>query len=360
MIKIPKYSPPDFSREVFVNSPDAKTSQVAVKGIAPDNYHATSMYPEYFKINGEWKLLEQTRMDCVTVIHEDGSLEATEFRRLNVGDSVITGRVDSGTEGIYLHHTGFSADMNDLDAFAFRSGRSRETSFQQDYENLADLLRHDKENGHIVWVLGPAAVFCNDSRKAMEYIIENGYAHVVFGGNAVAAHDLEGCMFHTALGQDIVTRENAHNGHYHHLDAINAVNKAGSITKAIQEHGFDGGVICSCVKRGVPFVLAASLRDDGPMRGVIDDMSDAQDAMRAHTKRATTVVCLASQLHTIATGNLTASYVVSGGEVRPVFIYAVDISEFVLNKLRDRGTLEVTTIVSNIQDFLFKLTNMLK
>jgi lysine-ketoglutarate reductase/saccharopine dehydrogenase-like protein (TIGR00300 family) len=359
-MKIPKYEAPDFTQDKFVNSPDVKIAKVQVKGVAPDNYHATSMYPEYFKIDGEWKLIEGTRMDCVPIIHDDGTIETVEFRRLNVGDRVILGRDDSGAEGIYLYNKGFATAMNEIDAFAFRSGRSRETPFQRDYENLASLLRHDKEHGHIVWVMGPAAVFCDESRKAMEFIIDNGYAHVVFGGNAVVTHDLEGAMFNTALGQDITTCENKPNGHYYHLDAINEVLKAGSVEAAIEKLGLNNGLICSCVKNKVPFVMASSLRDDGPMCGVIDSMAEAQDAMRAHTKKATTVVCFATQLHTIATGNLTPSYVVVDGVVRPVFIYAIDVSEFVLNKLRDRGTLEVTTIVSNIQDFLFKLTSLLK
>ena len=360
MNKIPEYMAPDFSLEKFKNSPDAKIAKVEISGVAPDGYHATSMYPEYFKIDGQWKLIDKTRMDCVPVIFEDGTIEALEFRKLKVGDRIILGRNDDGTEGIYLHNTGFAQDAGGLDAFLFRSGRTRETSFQRDYENLVDLLKYDRENGYIMWVLGPAAVFCKDSVRAMEYIIDNGYAHVVCGGNAVVTHDLEGAMFGTALGQDIKTGENVKNGHYHHLDAINKINKAGSIEKAVLEHGMKDSMVCSCVRNKIPYVFAASLRDDGPVHGVIDSMAEAQDAMREHTKKATTVICLATQLHTIATGNLTASFVATGGKVRPVFIYAVDVSEFVLNKLRDRGTLEVTTIVSNIQDFLFKLTNMLK
>jgi len=363
MMDMPKYTAPDFSQERFANSPDVRTAEVTESGIAPDNYHATSMYPEYYKIGGQWRLIEQTRMDCVPVIRAaaaDITVEAAEFRRLKPGDRVILGRSDDGTEGIYLHDKGFLPDTRGFDAFAFRCGRTRETSFQRDYENLAGLLRHDRTEGHIVWVLGPAAVFSSDSRKAMEFIIDNGYAHAVFGGNAVATHDLEGAMFNTALGQDIVTGENMHNGHYHHLDAINAANKAGSIPEAVSAYGLRDGVICACVRNGVPFVLAGSLRDDGPLNGVISCMPEAQDAMRAQTKRATAVICLATQLHTIATGNMTPSYAVRNGEIRPVFIYAVDVSEFALNKLRDRGTLEVTTIVANIQDFLFKLTDMLR
>lgn len=360
MFQIPTYRAPDFSQEKFVSAPDASTGIVTIKGVAPDNYHATSMYPEYYKINGKWILLPQTRMDCVTVIHPDGSLEAKEFRRLEAGETVILGRTDDGSEGIYLYSDGFKTTENRIDTFAFRSGRSRETSFDVDYDNLVDLLKHDREKGHIVWVLGPAAIFNIGARKAMEYIIEHGYAHAVFGGNAVATHDLEGALFGTALGQDISTRENRHNGHYNHLDAINLINKSGSIQKGIEEMGIDNGLMYACVKKNVPFVLAGSIRDDGPLLGVIDDMSMVQDAMREHTKKATAIVCLATQLHTIATGNLTPSYMVQNDTVRPVYIYAVDVSEFVLNKLRDRGTLEVTTIVSNIQDFLYKLTHKLQ
>ena len=360
MSTTPEYKAPDFSQERFIKSPDVKIAEVTINGVAPDGYHATSMYPEYFKIDGRWNLIGKTRMDCVPVVHDDGTIEALEFRKLKIGDRVILGRKDDGTEGIYLHHSGFSTETNSIDAFAFRSGRTRETSFQRDYENLVELLRRDREDGYILWVLGPAAVFCRESVRAMEYIVENGYAHVVLGGNAVVTHDLEGSIYGTALGQDIVTGENIHNGHYHHLDAINTINKAGTIEKAVSEFGLKDSIVCSCIKNNVPFVFASSLRDDGPMHGVIDSMAEAQDAIREHTKKATTVVCLATQLHTIATGNLTASYVIVNGEVRPVFIYAVDVSEFVLNKLRDRGTLEVTTIVSNIQDFLFKLTDMLK
>ncbi|MDF3002728.1 MAG: hypothetical protein K0Q48_2847, partial [Bacillota bacterium] len=159
MFRIPKYITPDFNQEKFLNAPDASTSKVEMKGVAPDHYHATSMYPEYYKIEGKWVLLAHTRMDCVPVIHPDGSLEAKEFRRLEIGETVITGRIDDGSQGIYLYSAGFKTQENQIDTFAFRSGRSRETSFDVDYNNLVELLRHDRDNGYIVWVLGPAAIF---------------------------------------------------------------------------------------------------------------------------------------------------------------------------------------------------------
>ena len=361
MFQIPVYIPPDFSGDFFKNAPDAATAAVSRDGIAPEGYHATSMFPEYYKIDGEWTLLTGSRMDCVPVLYEDGTFKAVEFRHLRTGDKVVLGRVDDGSQGIFLHHNGFVSKSNESgDAFAFRTGRNRETSFAFDYEKLYTILRNDREKGHIVWVLGPAAIFDRTSREAMEYMVNNGYCHAVFGGNAVATHDLEGAMFRTALGQNLDTGENVHNGHYNHLDLLNRVAEQGSIPKAIEKYGLEGGLITSCVKRGVPFVLAGSLRDDGPLPEVLSNMDDAQDAMRAHTSRATTVVCLATQLHSIATGNLTPCFAVCQNTVRPVFIFAVDVSEFALNKLRDRGTLEVTTIVSNIQDFLYKITSMLR
>jgi lysine-ketoglutarate reductase/saccharopine dehydrogenase-like protein (TIGR00300 family) len=359
---LPRYRAPDFAGEIFVNAPDARTEEAEMAGVAPEGFHATSIYPEYFRIGGVWRLITGARMDCVPVLRGDGSLDAVEFRRLKAGDRVIVGRSDDGSEGVYLHTKGFANDDRGAvaDSFAFRSGRSRETSFTGDYERLASLLRHDAGRGYIVWTLGPAAVFDQESRRAMQYIVENGYCHAVFGGNAVATHDLEAAMFGTALGQDLDTGENVRSGHYNHLDLLNRAVRAGSVRDMIAAYGLSDGLIRACVANDVPFVLAGSIRDDGPLPEVIRDAARAQDMMRAHTSRATTVVCLGTQLHSIATGNLTPCYAVTEEGVRPVFIYAVDISEFALNKLRNRGSLEVTTIVSNIQDFLFKVVRLLE
>lgn len=355
MFKMPVYKKPDFNDERFKLAPNVKVESVKIKGVAPDNYHATSLYPEYFKVNNDWVLPENTRMDCVPVLVDDYNIEVKEFRNLEVGDIVILGRSDDGSEGIYLYNGGFLEESRKEDAFLFRAGRSRETTFSRDYENLCQLLEYEKEHGNIVWVLGPAVVFDSKARAAMASLIDNGYAHAIFGGNAVATHDLEGALFNTALGQDIWSQDSKHNGHYNHLEVINKVRRAGSIKKFIDDYNVKDGIIHSCVKNNIPYVLAGSIRDDGPLSGVISDVYEAQEHMREHIRKATTVIGMATMLHTIATGNLTPAYTVKEGKARPVFIYAVDASEFVLNKLRDRGSLEVTTMVSNVQDFLFKL-----
>lgn len=350
--KMPVYKEPDFAAETLQNCPDAVNVPVVKAGVAPRNFHATTIFPEYFKIGGKWVLLGQSRMDGVVVLHEDGRMEVKEFRRLAMGDRVFTGRTEDGSEGILVHATGFHQGESDADTFAFRTGRSRETSYSRDYDRLYELLKHEKVHGHIVWVLGPAVVFDSDSKMAMISLIENGYVDAILAGNALATHDLEGSLFQTALGQDIYTQESLANGHYHHLDVLNKVRECGSVLDFLARKNMKDSVVAACAKHGVPMVLAGSIRDDGPLPEVIADVYVAQDAMRHHAKRATTVICLATQLHSIATGNMTPAFQVIEGVPRPVFIYSVDVSEFAVNKLKDRGSLEVTSIVTNIQDFL--------
>ena len=148
------------------------------------------------------------------------------------------------------------------------------------------------------------------------------------------------------------------NGHYHHLDVCNKVRRCGSIPAFIGEYGLDDGILCACVKKQVPFVLAGSIRDDGPLPEVIGNVYEAQNAMRDEVRGATTVICLATMLHTIAAGNMTPSFrVLPDGTVRPVWLYAVDADEFVVNKLLDRGSLAATTMVTNVQDFIRTVAN---
>ena len=235
----------------------------------------------------------------------------------------------------------------------FRQGRSRETSYAKDYDRLIELLRYEKEHGNILWVMGPAFAFDEDARRAMQALVENGYAHGLMAGNALATHDLEGALLHTALGQDIYTQKSQPNGHYHHLDVINKVRRSGSIPQFIEDYDIDNGIIYSVVKNNVPFVLTGSIRDDGPLPEVIGDAYRGQSAMRELVKKSTTVICLATMLHTIATGNMTPSFrVLPDGTIRPVYLYCVDADEFVVNKLLDRGSLSATTIVTNVQDFI--------
>ena len=348
-----RYIEPDFALPALAGAPDAALMPAPKDGVAPDNYHGTTIYPEYFKVGGRWLLAEDSRMDCVAALR-DGRVEAVEFRNLRAGDRVFVGRSEDGSEGIYVHADCFRREDDEpRDLFAFRQGRSRETAFSRDYDQLYDLLRYERDHGSILWVMGPACAFDHDSRRAFSRLIEEGYVHGLLAGNALATHDLEGAWLGTALGQDIYTQRSQPMGHYNHLDTLNRIRGYGSIEAFIEAEGIDNGIIYSCVKRGVPFVLAGSIRDDGPMPEIYGNVYAAQDAMRACVRRATTVICMASTLHTIATGNMTPAYrVMPGGDIRPVYFYCVDISEFAVNKLADRGSLSARGIVTNCQDFI--------
>ena len=345
-----KYHEPDFSS--LKDAPDASLVKAERDGVAPEGYHAMSIFPEYFKIDGKWLLAEESRMDC-TAVYKSGKIEVTEPRRIRKDDLVVCGRSEDGHEGIFVWPNGFDEETEEKDVFAFRGNRSRETAFSRDYDELYEVLKHDKEHGKIVWVLGPAAAFDSDTREAFSKLVDNGYVHALLAGNALATHDLEGAYLHTALGQDIYTQVSQPNGHYNHLDTINRVRYHGSISAFIQNEGIHDGIIYSLEKNHIPYVLGGSIRDDGPLPEVYGNVYEAQDAMRKQIKDATTLICVATMLHSIATGNMTPSYRKDRyGNIRQVYFYCVDISEFTANKLSDRGSLAARSIITNAQDFI--------
>lgn len=362
MSVIPVYSPPDFTIPDLINAPTVRVEPAPKDGVLPRNFHGTSNHPEYVHLGGgKWLLARESRMDSVMVIKGE-TLDVVEARRVKKGDPVVVGRTENGEEGILVHVTGFNPHAEEAtDKFAFRTRGTRETPFSRSYDELYQVLRHDRNNGSIVWVLGPAVAFDRDSRDAMQGLIENGYCHGLLAGNALATHDLEAAFFRTGLGQDIYTQTLRPLGHYNHLDIINEVRLSGSIGQAIEELELKDGIICACEKMKVPYVLAGSIRDDGPLPEVIADVYASQDAMRAHARTATTVIALATQLHSIAFGNMVPSYrVMDDGTVRPVFLYIVDMTEFSVDKLANRGSAQAVGILTNVQDFIVNLWNNLK
>ncbi len=356
------YSPPDFKSPLLANARAARFLPTPCDGVAPESFHATSNHPEYVLLEtGVWQLAPKSRMDAVLVL-QNNQLQVVEPRRLKKGDLVAVGRTENGEEGIVVHSTGFDPPMQaSADKFSFRIRDTRETPFSRSYDDLYSILRHDREHGYIVWVLGPAVAFDRDSRKAMQGLIENGYCQALMAGNALATHDLEAARFGTGLGQDIYSQTLQPLGHYNHLDVINTIRRAGSIARGIKEMQIRDGIIYACEETDTPYVLAGSIRDDGPLPGVICDSSKAQDAMRVHASRATTVITMATQLHSIAFGNMTPSYkIMENGKVRQVFFYIVDMSEFSADKLANRGSAQACPILTNAQDFVVNLWHNLR
>ncbi len=187
----------------------------------------------------------------------------------------------------------------------------------------------------------------------MQALVENGYAHGLMAGNALATHDLEGALLHTALGQDIYTQVSQPNGHYNHLDVINKVRRSGSIPQFIEDYKIDNGIMYSSVKNDVPIVLTGSIRDDGPMPEVIGDAYEGTDrdagpgARRHHGDLP--------GYHAAHHRDRKYDALLPGDDgrpIRPVYLYTVDADEFVVNKLLDRGSLSATTVVTNVQDFI--------
>ncbi len=358
---LPPYRHPDFTLAPLCDSPKAMLVPAPKDGVAPANFHATSNHPEYVHLGGgKWILARESRMDCVLVVRGE-ELDVVEGRRLKKGDLVVVGRTEDGEEGIYVHTEGFDFGQGkSTDKFTFRTRGTRETPFSRSYDDLYELLRHDREHGNIVWVMGPAVAFDKDSRDAMQGLIEDGYCHALMAGNALATHDLEAALYKTGLGQNIYTQALQPMGHYNHLDMLNEVRRAGSIKKAMEEMELNDGIIYACEKCGVPYVLAGSIRDDGPMPEITADVYESQNKMREFARKATTVICLATQLHSIAFGNMTPSYrIMEDGTIRPVSFYIVDMSEFGADKLANRGSAQAVAILTNAQDFMINLRNNL-
>ena len=351
---LPAYREPNFSDHRLASAPNASWAPVEMVGVAPRGFHSTSMHPEYLKVDGEWVLVDGIAMDDVIRMRPDGRIQVVPERMLKLGDKVALGRTEDGEDGVYVWADGFVPEEDvSSDRFSFRSVRSRETSYARDYDRLVELLEHEREHGNVLWVMGPAFTFDADARHAMQRLVECGYVDGIMGGNALATHDLEGAYLHTALGQDIYTQQSVPRGHYNHLDVINEVRRAGSIKAFVEQNDIHDGIMAAMVRGEKPFVLAGSIRDDGPLPEVIGDAYESQAKMYELIHEATTIVCMATMLHTIATGNLAASYHINAdGSVRPKYFYAVDATEFAVNKLHDRGSLAATTIVTNARDFV--------
>lgn len=352
--EMPKYHHPDFEQEFLKNAPNVTVEEVTHDGLSPRNYHALSVYPEYFKINGKWVLANESRMDTVCVVNDtpgEESVNIVEFRNLKKGDKVVIGRTEDASEGIYVWTQGFLTEEENTDTFAFRSGRSRETAFSIDYDTLYEVLKHEKaNNGYVTLIVGAALALDRDSRLALERLVRNGYVQAIFCGTETAAFDLEKGIFNTSWGQEHFEKEQ--NTTRNLFETINLARKYGS-TKALVESGLvKDGFMKACVEMDVPVVIAGTIRDRLGLPETINDVYEAQNIMRMHARKTSTIIMMSAILFTIATGNMTPSYNVFDGMVRPVYMYTIDIQEFAVNKLSDRGTVTAVSMVTNVQDFI--------
>jgi len=344
------FSPPDFSTPRLAGAPDATFVPAPADGVLPDGFFATTNLPTYVRIGGVWRMPREPRMDSALVLDGAGVLWVREGRRVKAGERVATGMAEDGSEGIYVHSTGFLA-AEAPGEFKFMSSEvSREKPIE--YSVMARLLIEERERGgYPIWVAGPALVHSR-ARADMVWFVRHGFVGALLAGNAVAVHDIEVSVFGTTLGMS-GTGQATVGGHGLHMRAINQVRAAGSIAEAVRRGIITDGIMHACVLRGVPFVLTGSIRDDGPLPDVITDAVAGQDAMKRHTTKATMAILIATALHAIATGNMLPAFVTGAdGSLRELPTICVDSSEFVVSKLRDRGSHQAFGVVTNAQDFM--------
>ncbi len=344
------FSHPDFSLARFTSAPDARFVAAPADGVLPDQFFSTTNLPTYVKLGGEWRMPREPRMDAALVRDQAGELWVRESRRVHKGDDIAVGHEEDGSAGIYVHSQAFGVEGPDGEFKFMTSEVSREKPI--DYALMAQLLVAERERGgYPVWVTGPALVHSR-ARADMTWFIANGFVGALLAGNAVAVHDIEASIFGTTLGMT-GKGEATSGGHGLHMRAINKVRAAGSIARAVEQGIIADGIMHACVRYSVPFVLTGSIRDDGPLPDVITDAIAAQDAMRNHTVKATMALLIATALHAIATGNMLPAFVTEpDGALRELATICVDSAEFVVSKLKDRGTHQAFGVVTNAQDFM--------
>ena len=351
------YRRPDFTQPRFADAPDARWEPAPADGVLPEGFFSTTNLPTYVRVDGQWKLPRQPRMDSAMVLDADRVPRVVEGRYVKAGEPIAMGFAEDGSEGIFVHAAGLvgDPDQGPEGEFKFMSSEvSREKP--TDYGEMARVLVDERERGgHVIWVVGPA-VLHSRGRDTLAWFVREGYVGVLFGGNAVAVHDIEAATLGTTLGMNHRGLP-VQGGHAFHMRAINRVRRAGSIRAAVEQGIIQDGIMHSLVKSGVPFVLTGSIRDDGPLPDTITDVVRGQEAMKEHTLKATAVIMIATALHSIATGNMLPSYVYTEatGEIRPLATICVDSSEFVVSKLKDRGTHQAFGVITNAQDFLHVL-----
>jgi len=334
---------------------DAALGLVERDRCAPEDFYSTSNHHTSVRVNGEFVEVRNQRMDAMIVVtnvvtnvamgRDTAAPEATcrRLRDLKAGDMVVT-----GMRGIRVTP---EAKERDRLAFAFMSNEiSSERQVETAVRQTAALARQTKELGKtIVAVAGPVVVHTGGV-AGLSRLIRGHWVDAVLSGNALGVHDIESALFGTSLGIRLADGRQAEHGHRNHMRAINAIYHAGGIAGAVESGRLKSGVMYECVKNNVPFVLAGSLRDDGPLPETITDMNTAQDAYAAVLKSAGLVICLGSMLHSIATGNMLPSW---------VKIVCVDINPAVATKVSDRGTGQAVGVVTDVGLFLELLSREL-
>lgn len=322
---------------------DAHLEAVRAAGVAPDDFYSTTIFPTDVRINGQWVRAKNQRMDVMLVVKDDQTVVCTLMRDVVVGDRVVC-----GVDGIRIHS---AKTRKAQEEFAFMSsGVSSERRVEVAVDQIARDMQEMRTRGaKIVVVAGPVVVHTGGG-PYLSQLIRDGYVQALLGGNAIAVHDMEQAIFGTSLGVDLLRGVGVHEGHKHHLRVINTVRGCGGIPQAVEQGVLSSGIMYECARNKVPFVLAGSIRDDGPLPETIMDLIEAQKSYAHAIEGAEMILMLSSMLHSIGTGNMTPA---------GVKLICVDISPAVVTKLADRGSVESVGIVTDVGLFLNLLVSRL-
>ncbi len=325
----------------------AEVTLVPAEGerIVPKGFYSTTNYPTEIRYAEKWIPVEKIEMDCLIVVKTDERRAiCTPMDKLRKNDLVVMGEF-----GVTVHPPERSRDHNEFEFMGggVSSERPTETTIAKIAKEMVEL---HQRGGKVALVGGPAIIHTG-AADACAALVREGYINVLFAGNALATHDIEYSLYGTSLGMDIRTGELVAAGHKNHLYAISEVMRAGSISAAVETGVVRSGIMYECVKNGIPFVLAGSIRDDGPLPDVISDARVAQDAMRKYVPDIGMVLMIATMLHSIAVGNCLPAY------VRTI---CVDINPSTVTKLMDRGTMQAIGVVSDAGAFIPMLLRQIR
>ena len=330
-------------------SSSAELEPVVQAGVAPDDFYVTTIYPTEVLVGDDWYRVQGQRMDgAIAITKAEGEVTARckLLRDLAVGEEVVV-----GSKGIHTLRELNSLKKKKTDEFSFMgAGVSSERRVELVVEQIAwDLRQIRDRGGKVVVTAGPVVIHTGGSEH-LRKLIKGGYVHALLGGNAIAVHDIEQSMMGTSLGMDMKRGVSVHGGHRHHLKAINTIRRHGSIAKAVEAGVLTSGVMYECVKNNVPFSLAGSIRDDGPLPDTKMDLLEAQADYARLIEGADMILMLSTMLHSIGVGNMTPA---------GVKMVCVDINPAVVTKLSDRGSVESTGVVTDVGLFLSLLVQQL-
>ncbi len=314
-------------------------------GVFPSQFYSTTNLPTFVRYQERWRPVQNIEMDCGIVIDpHTARASCVPMVHVKKGDHVIC-----GTAGVRVTPLERSRHK---DVFQFMgSAVSSEKPKALLIEGVARAMRSTRRAGQKILVVGGPAIVHTGGGPYLERLIEAKYVDVLFGGNGLATHDIESALYGTSLGTSLNRKAAARDAHEHHMRAINTIRACGGIRQAVRQGVLTKGIMHACVRHRIPFVLAGSIRDDGPLPDVITDVMTAQDEMRHHLKGVGLALMIASTLHAIATGNLLRATVKT---------ICIDINPAVVTKLADRGTFQGIGIVSDAASFLRELCHDLK